>query len=76
MNVGENIRRIRKEKGLTQEQLAQMVSVKPPMLCQVERGTKTISLQLAANVADALECDLNDLVRDKKEEANERTTDF
>lgn len=64
MNVGENIRRIRKEKGLTQEQLAQMVSVKPPMLCQVERGTKTISLQLAANVADALECDLNDLVRD------------
>lgn len=64
MNVGANIRRIRLEKDISQEQLAQQVGISQSMLCQIERGTKTVTLPLSVEIAAALRCDLDCLVKD------------
>lgn len=65
MNIGENTKKIRLEAGLTQEELAKKVGVGRSMLAQIERGTKTLSLPLAIDLADALECSVYDFITDK-----------
>ena len=62
MNIGENTKKIRIKSGLTQEELAQKVGVGRSMLAQIERGTKTLSLPLAIELADALKCSVYDFV--------------
>lgn len=63
MSIGENIRRIRKERGLTQEELAKKVYVGAPMICMIERGTKAPSLQLGKELAEALGVSVDDLLK-------------
>ena len=62
MSVGENIRRIREEKGLTQSYVAERAGISQAMLCQIERGTKNPSLQVGKEIADILGCDLDYLL--------------
>lgn len=62
MNTGKIIKQKRQEKNLTQAQLAQIVSVSEPMICQIERGTKIVSLPLAKELSEALECNINELM--------------
>lgn len=62
MNIGENIRRIRMSQKMTQGELAQHLQISQAMLCQLERGTKILSLPLGKEIADALGCQLNDLI--------------
>ncbi len=64
MNVGENIRRIREEKELTQAYVAEQAGISQAMLCQIERGTKNPSLQVGKEIADILGCSLDLLVTD------------
>lgn len=64
MSIGENLRRIREEKKITQVQLASRINVTQSMLCQIERGTKTLSLPLAKDIAAILDCSLTDLIND------------
>lgn len=61
MNIGENIRRIRTEAGITQAELAQRVQIAQSMLCQIERGTKACSMALGAEIAAALRCNVTAL---------------
>lgn len=61
MSIGENIKRRRMEAKLTQEQLAEMVNIKRPMICQIERGTKIPSMALGKEIADALGCSMESL---------------
>ena len=51
----------RKEKGLTQEQLAKAVGVSRGMIAMVERGTKQVNLRLAKRLAEVFECTVDDL---------------
>ena len=60
MSVGENIRRIRQERGISQEKLARDAGISGPMLCQIERGTKNPSLQVAREIARQLGCRTED----------------
>ena len=53
--VGENIRKYRIEKGMTQIELANAVHISTPMMCQIERGTKSVSFNLAKEIAKVLE---------------------
>ncbi len=62
MNIGENIRTLRKAKGLSQKQLANLIGVTQPMVAQMERGTKAASLQLGVEIAKVLDCDIRELV--------------
>ena len=62
MSIGENIKNRRKSAGMSQNDLAAAVGVSVPMICQIERGTKSVTLMLGAEIAKILQCDLNDLV--------------
>ena len=62
MSVGENIRHIREQMGLTQAYVAEQTGVTQAMLCQIERGTKNPSLQLGAEIAKILGCSLESLL--------------
>ena len=62
MSVGENIRRIRESKNLTQVYVAKRVGISAAMLCQIERGTKNPSLQVGKEIADVLGCELGSLL--------------
>lgn len=63
VSVGENIRRIREDKGLTQAYVAEQAGISQAMLCQIERGTKNPSLQVGKEIADILGCELSSLLR-------------
>ena len=63
MNVGATIRRMREEKGITQAWLAEHSGISQAMLCQIERGTKNPSLQISAEIARLLNCQLDDLLK-------------
>jgi len=49
-----NMRRIRKSKGLTQEQVAERADLHPNYISSVERGERNISLQNIWKIAHAL----------------------
>ena len=63
MSIGLNIRALREQAGLTQKELAEKVFVTQVLLCQVERGSKACSLPLALEIAKALNCTINDIVK-------------
>lgn len=56
--VGANIKKRRKELGLTQETLAEQLSVSVGYVSQVERGVTKISLDLLAKVSSLLQYDI------------------
>lgn len=62
MNIGENLKHLREQKNMTQLELAERVGVSGPMIAQVERGTKTLSLPLGKAIADTIGCTLDDLI--------------
>ncbi|MCD8216007.1 MAG: helix-turn-helix domain-containing protein [Clostridiales bacterium] len=64
MSIGNNIKKLRTENNLTQEQLADALGVARPLISQFERGSKTPTLALAAGIAKILNCTTDDLVAD------------
>lgn len=60
--IGQNVRRYRRMKGLTQAQLAEMISVSDQHISHIERGHTSLSLYAFVNLAVALSVDLNDLL--------------
>lgn len=71
MSIGENIKKLREEKELTQEQLARQIGVSQAMLAQIERGTKSCAMQLGKLIAQELECSV--LALYGEEESNVKT---
>ena len=67
MSEGENIKKYRNRKGMTQVQLAEAVTVTHPMITAYERGTKNPSLQVAFEISKVLGCTLEDLLEPQKE---------
>lgn len=62
MSVGENVRKLRREKDITQEQLGLLVNVSRSMIAQIERGTKVPSILLSRDIAVALDCTIDDIL--------------
>ncbi len=60
--VGLNIRRIREERGLSQEKLAALAGIHRVYMGQVERGEKNIGVVNLEKIAMALEVDIRVLV--------------
>ena len=59
---GERIEAARKKKGLTQEELAERVSVSQSMINHIENGNKKPSLETAVALANELGITLDSLI--------------
>ena len=62
MSVGENIRRIREEKKMSQEALAEKAGVTQAMISHIEKGIRIPSFLVAVEIAKALECKTEDFL--------------
>ena len=60
--IGARIKRVRKERNLTQEVLAERLDVSIGYISQVERGVTKISLDLLGAISGILQCDVAELV--------------
>lgn len=54
MSIGENLKKLREKKGLMQSELAERVGISRPLLCQMKRGTRSLSLPLAKEFSEIL----------------------
>ena len=61
VNFGERVREIRKEKGLSQEELAYRANLHRTYIGMIERAEKNITLLNIEKIANALETSINDL---------------
>ncbi len=62
--IGDRIRESRKTKGLTQEQLAEVLDVTPYYMGELERGNKFPSLDLFIKLVEVLDVSADYLLRD------------
>lgn len=59
--IGENIKRLREEKGLTQAQLAEMLPCSQVLIVLWERGDRNVTSTYIPHLCRALDCDPNEL---------------
>ena len=56
--LGNQIRKLRKSKGLSQEQLALNAGVDRSYIGGIERGERNVSFLTLVKIAECLECDI------------------
>lgn len=81
MNFGESLKKIRKEKGLTQKQLGEKLGISQAAIGQFESNKANPKMETIQKIADALNASLNDLIpdsyeRDVQEGYELSTTDY
>lgn len=64
MIVGENIRKIRKERGLTQRKLGELSSINEVQIRQYELGKANPKIETLQKIAKALDCTIYELTID------------
>lgn len=63
-NLGQKIQKLRKEKGLSQDELARKADIPYTTLTKIEIGViKKPSVFAVAKIAEALDLDINDLLK-------------
>ena len=62
VNFGEKVREIRKEKGLSQEELAHKADLHRTYIGMIERAEKNITLLNIEKIANALEVNIKELI--------------
>lgn len=62
VNFGEKVREIRKEKGLSQEELAYKADLHRTYIGMIERAEKNITLLNIEKIAIALEVNIKELI--------------
>lgn len=60
--IGENIRKFRKKRGMTQEMLAEKADLHPVYISQVERADRAITIDALLRITKALGIRLRDVV--------------
>lgn len=65
MSIGENIKRLRVIRGIQQVELAEKLGISQSMLCQIERGTKAVTLPLGKQIAEILDCTVDDFLEEE-----------
>lgn len=63
--IGDKIKAIRKEKGLTQEKLADRAQLTYQYIGAVERGTRNISMDSLERIISALDVDFSQLLNQR-----------
>jgi len=62
VNIGKNIKRLRKEKNITQKQLAEKLNVTHFWVCKLESGKKNTTIFRLNEIAFFLGTDLQSLI--------------
>lgn len=62
---GKRIAAFRKERGMTQEQLAEMLNISDSMISKIERGAKGVSIDLAIELCAVFNVSLDYLILGK-----------
>ena len=65
MTIGENIKRIRTDAGLTQTEVAERAGISQAYLSQIESDLRSMDVKAADKLAHALGVTLNDLMREE-----------
>lgn len=73
MNIGENIRKIREEKGFTQQQIADLVGMHRSNYSKIETGQRELSVASLSKVARFFSMTLDQLVNFEGDIPNEIT---
>lgn len=73
--IGEQIARLRKERELTQSQLAELVDVSTETISRLERGVSIPSLKTLEKISKSLHANLKDLF-DLERPKKHKTTDI
>ena len=71
MTVGENIRRIRKEKGLTQNQLGELCGLADSAIRRYENGGANPKFETLRKIANALDISIGEIDPNVKDLAND-----
>ena len=74
--LGSNIRKIRKEFGWTQADLAEKSGISVPFMTQIELGRKSASLEVVQNIAAALNISYKQLFEENIAASNQEKTNF
>ena len=78
--LGQRIRYYRKKQGLSQEQLAEKVNISTTHMSHIETGNTKLSLQVFADLAEALQVSVDSLLYDvnanSKQQAYQEITDI
>lgn len=61
-DIGQRIKRLRIEKGLTQEQLSEQIGVGPSHMSHIESGSTVPSLEVFISILNALDCSADELL--------------
>ena len=64
--IGKRVRKYRKLKNLSQEQLAEKIDISTTHMSHIETGSTKLSLQVLVDVAKVLEVNTDDLIFEKK----------
>ncbi len=62
-SIGENIKRIRKIRNMTLDELSERANVSKSMISEIERGFRNPSITIVWNLANALKVPLNRLLK-------------
>ena len=60
--IGQRIKKYRKKKNLSQEQLAEKVNISPTHMSHIETGATKLSLQVLVDLAQALDTSTDSLL--------------
>jgi transcriptional regulator with XRE-family HTH domain len=60
---GQNVKKIRKDKGLTQEQLSNDLGMEISQISRIERGVVNTSILNITKIAQVLEIDIEELFK-------------
>ncbi|MBO7727825.1 MAG: helix-turn-helix transcriptional regulator [Oscillospiraceae bacterium] len=63
----ENLKKIRKARGLTLKKLGEMTDVSESMIQMVESGARSPSFELLLKLGEALDCSVDELIDIKRE---------
>lgn len=63
--IGKRVKAFRKQRGLTQDQLAKMAKVKRPNISRLEAGKHTPGIIIIQRLADCLQVKISDLIADR-----------
>ena len=62
MPLGENLKKVRESRNMTQKELASRVLVNSVNICYFEQGNKMPSIATLVKIADVLDCSIDSLL--------------